>query len=46
MKAKIFRPSRFKVLEKNSNKAGIAHGGTHIAFADGIMGYTAWKTQL
>ena len=35
----------FKVLEKNSNKAGIAHGGTHIAFADGIMGYTAWKTH-
>ena len=27
------------------DRAGIAHGGTHIAFADGIMGYTAWKTH-
>ena len=33
----------FKVEEVNCNKAGIAHGGTLIAFADGIMGYTAWK---
>ena len=33
----------FEVLEKNCNKAGIAHGGTLIAFADGLMGYTAWK---
>ena len=28
----------FKVEEVNCNKAGIAHGGTLIAFADGIMG--------
>ena len=33
----------FTVEEINCNKAGIAHGGTLIAFADGIMGYTAWK---
>ena len=33
----------FEVLEKNCNKAGIAHGGTLISFADGLMGYTAWK---
>ena len=33
----------FRVEEINCNKAGIAHGGTLIAFADGIMGYTAWK---
>ena len=33
----------FEVLDKNCNKAGIAHGGTLISFADGIMGYTAWK---
>ena len=33
----------FEVNEVNCNKAGIAHGGTLIAFADGIMGYTAWK---
>ena len=33
----------FRVEEVNCNKAGIAHGGTLIAFADGIMGYTAWK---
>ena len=31
----------FTVEEINCNKAGIAHGGTLIAFADGIMGYTA-----
>ena len=33
----------FEVNEVNCNKAGIAHGGTLISFADGIMGYTAWK---
>ena len=33
----------FEVNEINCNKAGVAHGGTLISFADGIMGYTAWK---
>jgi len=33
----------FEVNEINCNKAGIAHGGTLVSFADGIMGYTAWK---
>lgn len=33
----------FEVNEINCNKAGIAHGGTLISFADSIMGYTAWK---
>ena len=37
----------FEVAKKNCNKAMIAHGGILVAFADSVMGYTAWeKNQL
>ena len=37
----------FEVHKKNCNKAMIAHGGILVAFADSVMGYTAWeKNQL
>ena len=33
----------FRVRTRHCNGAGVIHGGCLMAFADGILGYTAWN---
>lgn len=33
----------FRVRTRHCNGAGVVHGGCLMAFADGILGYTAWN---